>query len=69
MLDLCTGKHSKPNSIVLKKLGAAIDDFLRNWIKSPVWGFDIPKAEGPRHIASKFRLNLIILDNPYLFCR
>ncbi|KRX86028.1 hypothetical protein T4E_7437 [Trichinella pseudospiralis] len=46
---------------------AAIDDFLRNWIKSPVWGFDIPKAEGPRHIASKFRLNLIILDNPYLY--
>ncbi|KRZ40195.1 hypothetical protein T4C_10260 [Trichinella pseudospiralis] len=46
---------------------AAIDDFLRNWIKSPVWGFDIPKAEGPRHIASKFHLNLIILDNPYLY--
>ncbi|KRY80348.1 hypothetical protein T4D_16706 [Trichinella pseudospiralis] len=46
---------------------AAIDDFLRNWKISPVWGFYIPKAEGPRHIASKFRLNLIIFDNPYLY--
>ncbi|KRY99047.1 hypothetical protein T4B_4802 [Trichinella pseudospiralis] len=31
---------------------AAIDDFLRNWIKSPVWGFDIPKAERPRNMLS-----------------
>ncbi|KRY98668.1 hypothetical protein T4B_9228 [Trichinella pseudospiralis] len=62
MLGIFPFFRFKPWDVNLQQ--PAIDDFLRNWIKFPIWESDIYE-ERPQQIACKFPFILIILYNPF----